>query len=178
MRYGIPEYRLPKRILDDEIRFMEELGVVIKTNTPIKSLKEVFDQDYKAVFLATGTWKSQQLNVPGEESPGVLKALDLLREVNSGAKVSLSGKAAVIGGGSVAIDAARMARRLGAREVHLLCLESDDLTCQDRMPAQDLEIEQAREEGVIIHPSLGVGAIRQRKRPGQRRGNRRVRIGL
>ncbi|MBI5584405.1 MAG: DUF4445 domain-containing protein [Deltaproteobacteria bacterium] len=159
LRYGIPEYRLPKRILDDEIRFVEELGVVIKTNTPINSLQEVFDQDYKAVFLATGTWKSQQLNVPGEESPGVLKALDLLREVNSGAQVSLSGKVAVIGGGSVAVDAARMAKRLGAGEVHLLCLESDDLTCKDRMPAQDLEIEQAREEGVIIHPSLGVGAI-------------------
>ncbi len=59
----------------------------------------------------------------------------------------------------MAIDAARMAGRLGAREVHLLCLESEDLTCRDRMPAQDLEIEQAREEGVIIHPSLGVGAI-------------------
>ena len=86
-------------------------------------------------------------------------ALDLLREVNSGAKVALSGKVAVVGGGSVAVDAARMAKRLGAREVHLICLESDDLTCQDRMPAQDLEIEQAREEGVIVHPSLGVGAI-------------------
>ncbi|RPH89784.1 MAG: DUF4445 domain-containing protein, partial [Desulfobacteraceae bacterium] len=159
MRYGIPEYRLPKRILDDEIRFIEELGVVINTDTPIKSLKDIFDQEYKAVFLATGTWKSQQLNVPGEESPGVMKALDLLREVNSGAQVSLSGNVAVVGGGSVAVDAARMAKRLGAQEVHLLCLESDDLACKDRMPAQDLEIEQAREEGVIIHPSLGVGAI-------------------
>jgi uncharacterized 2Fe-2S/4Fe-4S cluster protein (DUF4445 family)/thioredoxin reductase len=159
MRYGIPEYRLPKRILDDEIRTIEELGVVIKTGTPVKTLKEVFDQDYKAVFLATGTWKSQKLGVPGEDSPGVLVALDLLREVNSGAKVALSGKVAVVGGGSVAVDAARMAKRLGAREVHLICLESEDLTCRDRMPAQDLEIEQAREEGVIVHPSLGVGAI-------------------
>ncbi len=159
MRYGIPEYRLPKRILDDEVRYIEELGLEIRTNTPVKNLKDLFDQEYKAVFLATGTWKSQKLNVPGEESPGVMMALDLLREVNSGAKVELSGKVAVVGGGSVAVDAARMAKRLGAREVHLICLESDDLTCQDRMPAQDLEIDQAREEGVIVHPSLGVGAI-------------------
>ncbi|MFH0786895.1 MAG: ASKHA domain-containing protein [Pseudomonadota bacterium] len=159
MRYGIPEYRLPKSILDDEIRYIEELGVEIKTKTPIKTPEELFAQEYKAVFLATGTWKSQKLNVPGEESPNVLYALDLLREINSGKKMGLTGRVAVIGGGSVAVDAARVAKRLGAREVHLICLESSDLTCKDRMPAQDLEIEQAREEGVIIHPSLGVSAL-------------------
>jgi uncharacterized 2Fe-2S/4Fe-4S cluster protein (DUF4445 family)/NADPH-dependent glutamate synthase beta subunit-like oxidoreductase len=159
MRYGIPEYRLPKSILDDEIAYIEELGVEIKTKAQIKKLEELFQQDFKAVFLSTGTWKSRKLGVPGEESPDVLYALDLLREVNSGAEVGLRERVAVIGGGSVAVDAARVAQRLGSREVHLICLESNDLTCQDRMPAQDLEIEQAREEGVIIHPSLGVGAL-------------------
>jgi uncharacterized 2Fe-2S/4Fe-4S cluster protein (DUF4445 family)/NADPH-dependent glutamate synthase beta subunit-like oxidoreductase len=159
MRYGIPEYRLPKNILEDEIRLIEELGVSIKTNSPVSDLESLFSEGFKAVFLATGTWKSQSLNIAGEDHPQVLKALDLLKAVNSGEPRTLSGTVAVIGGGSVAIDAARTARRLGAREVHLICLESTDLTCQDRMPAQDLEIDQAQEEGVIIHPSLGISAI-------------------
>ncbi|MEE9419277.1 MAG: ASKHA domain-containing protein, partial [Desulfatiglandaceae bacterium] len=159
MRYGIPEYRLPRNILDNEISYIEELGVEIKTNRPVKSIEDIFDQGYKAIFLATGAWISQKLDIPDEEAEGVIYALDFLNKVNSGAKVEIGIKVAVIGGGSVAIDAARLSLRLGAEEVNLICLESTDLTCKDRMPAQDLEIEQAREEGVIIHPSLGVAKI-------------------
>jgi len=159
MRYGIPEYRLPKEVLDDEISYIEELGVEVKTNTPVKSAEALFSQGYKAVFVATGAWTSQKIGVPGEETEGVIYALDFLKNVNSGAKVKIGNKVAVIGGGSVAIDAARLSRRLGAREVHLICLESTDLTCKDRMPAQDLEIVQAGEEGVIIHPCLGIRKI-------------------
>ena len=159
LRYGIPEYRLPKSILEDEVHYLEDLGVEIKTNTAVKNVADIFNEGYQAIFLATGTWKSQKLNLPGEDSPDVINALDFLREVNSGEKVGLGGRVAVIGGGSVAVDAARLSKRLGAREIHLICLESTDLTCRDRMPAQDLEIEQARQEGIIIHPSLGVGKI-------------------
>ena len=159
MRYGIPEYRLPKEVLDDEIRYIEELGVEIKTNAPVRGVEALFNQGYKAVFVATGTWTSQKIVVPGEEAEGVIYALDFLRKVNSGEKVKLGNRIAVIGGGSVAIDAARFSRRLGAKEVHLICLESTDLTCKDRMPAQDLEIGQAGEEEVIIHPCLGIRKI-------------------
>ena len=159
MRYGIPEYRLPKHVLDDEINYIEELGVEIKTNTPVENLEDIFNQGYKAIFMSTGAWTSQTLNIPDEDAKGVIYALEFLKQVNSGETVALGEKVAVIGAGSVAIDAARLSLRLGAKEVNLICLESTDLTCKDRMPAQDMEIEQAQEEGVIIHPSLGVAKI-------------------
>ena len=164
LRYGIPEYRLPKGVLDNEIRYIEALGVEIKTNTPVKNVEDLFNQGYKTVFVATGSWTSQKIGVPGEEAEGVVYALDFLKNVNSGAKVKVGNRVAVIGGGSVAMDAARVSRRLGAKEVHLICLESTDLTCKDRMPAQDLEVEQAGKEGVIIHPCLGIRKVLTEKR--------------
>ena len=155
LRYGIPEYRLPKSILDREIDYIKETGVEIKTSTPVEDIGKLFEQGYKAVFLATGASASQKIGIPGEDSKGVIPALDFLKEVNSGARVIMGEKVLVIGGGSVAIDSARVVLRLGSREVHLVCLESRDLTSKDRMLAQDLEIEEAEEEGLIIHPSLG-----------------------
>ncbi len=159
MRYGIPEYRLPKAILDNEVSLVAELGVEIKANAPVKSLDDVFNQGYKAIFLATGAGASQKLNIAGEDAAGVVYALDFLKKVNSGEKVGPGRRVVVIGGGSVAIDAARTSLRLGAEEVHMVCLESRDLACRDRMLAQTLEIEEAEEEGVIIHPCLGVDKI-------------------
>ncbi len=159
MRYGIPEYRLPRQVLDDEISYIEEIGVEIKANTSVESIESIFNQGYKAIFVGTGARTSLKLDIPGEDAKGVIYALDFLKKVNSGEKVEFGEKVAVIGGGSVAIDAARLALRLGAKEVNLVCLESTDLTCTDRMPAQDLEIEQAGEEGVVVHPSLGVARI-------------------
>ncbi len=163
MRYGIPEYRLPRRGLDDEISYIQELGVEIKTSAPIRALADIFNQGYQAIFVATGARISQKLDIPGQDAEGVIYALDFLKKVNSGKKVGLGEKVAVIGGGSVAIDAARLSLRLGAGEVNLVCLESSDIISKDRMPAQDLEILQAREEGVIIHPSRGVTAILTQK---------------
>ena len=156
MRYGIPEYRLPERVLDHEIALIEESGVHIKTDAPVDRVDDLFKQGYRAAFLATGAWKSLGLNVPGEDAAGVVYALDLLRQVNSGERVDTGKKAVVIGGGSVAVDAARTALRLGAEDVHLVCLECLDLQSKDRMLASPEEIEEAREEGVFIHPSLGV----------------------
>jgi heterodisulfide reductase subunit A len=156
MRYGIPEYRLPKEILLNEISYLEELGVKIKTNSPIKKLDDLFGQKFKAIFLATGAWTSQKLDMPGEDAEGIIYAIDFLRQVNSGGKIDIGKRVVVIGGGSVAIDSARTASRIGAKEVHLVCLESRDLTCRDRMLAQDIEIQDAEREGVIIHSCLGL----------------------
>ena len=159
LRYGIPEYRLPKRVLDNEIRCIEESGVEIKTNAAVKTAEELFKQGYKAVFVATGSWASQKVGAPGEDAKGVLYAVDFLKATNSGEKMKIGNSVVVIGGGNVAIDSARLSRRLGAKEVHLICLESTDLTCKDRMPAQNVEIEQAEGEGVTIHPCMGVRTI-------------------
>lgn len=156
MRYSIPEYRLPKKVLDNEINYITELGVELKTDTPVKKLEDVFAQGYQAAFLATGAWQSLKLGVSGEDARGVIYALDFLKQVNSGAKVILGKRVVVIGGGSVAIDAARTSLRLGAKEVHLICLECRDIASKDRMLAQDIEIEEAEEEGVTIHPCLGI----------------------
>ena len=88
--------------------------------------------------------------------PNVSNALDYLSKINSGERIVLGRKVVVIGGGSVAIDAARTARRLGSEDVHLVCLETRDLKSKDRMPALDWEIAEAEEEGIIIHPSSGI----------------------
>jgi DMSO reductase iron-sulfur subunit len=157
LRYGIPEYRLPKKILDDEISYIEEIGVEIKTNSPVKKIEDVFSQGYKAAFIAGGAWQSLRAGVSGENAKGIIYALDFLRQVNSGQKITIGNKIVVIGGGSVAIDSARTSLRLGAKEVHLVCLECRDLTLNDSMLAQDREIEEAEEEGVTIHPNLGIG---------------------
>jgi NADPH-dependent glutamate synthase beta subunit-like oxidoreductase/Fe-S-cluster-containing hydrogenase component 2 len=159
LRYCIPEYRLPKDILDNEISYIEELGVEIKTGSQRKSLREIFSEGWQAVFVATGAWTSRKLGVSGEEAEGVLYALDFLKKANSDERTALGKNVVVVGGGSVAIDSARTALRLGAERVCLVCLESRDLTCRDRMLAEELEIEEAEEEGVKIHSCLGVRQI-------------------
>ncbi|MBW2202558.1 MAG: FAD-dependent oxidoreductase [Deltaproteobacteria bacterium] len=153
MAVGIPEYRLPRDILAAEIKVIEELGVEIKTGVTfgeditIDSLK---GDGYQAIFLATGLHLSRELNVEGEGFPGVLKGVDLLRDVALGNEVSLGKRVIVIGGGNVAIDVALSAQRKGAEEVTLVCLEK-----REEMPAWDYEIEEALEEGVTIVNSLG-----------------------
>jgi heterodisulfide reductase subunit A2 len=159
MRYGIPAYRLPRNILDNEINLIKEHGVEIITNRTVKSPEEITNLGFKAVFAATGAWSSLKLNLPGEDAKGISYALEFLKRVNSGTKVDIGKKVAVVGGGSVAVDSARVALRLGAGEVHLICLECRDLTSVDRMPAQNKEILEAEAEGVIIHPSQGIKAI-------------------
>lgn len=155
LRYGIPEFRLSRDIVDNEISYIEELGVDIKTNTPVENVEDIFNDGYKAIFLGTGCPTSLKLGIPNEDAKGVIYALDFLDQVSSGGSVSLGDRVAVIGGGAAAVDAARVCLRLGAKEVHLVCLESRDLECKDRMLAQAYEIEEAEKEGVIIHPSQG-----------------------
>lgn len=155
LRYGIPDFRLPRDVVENEISYIQELGVELKTNSPVNNLDDIFKQGYKAIFLGIGCPESLKLGVPNEDTDGVYYAMDFLEKLSSGISVSLGNRVAVIGGGNVAIDAARTCLRNGAKEVHVICLESKDLTCIDRMLAQDSEISEAEKEGVTIHPSLG-----------------------
>ncbi len=136
------------------------MGIQFETAVNMdSSLAANISADSDAIFVAGGTWRSLKLGVPGEDARGVYYALDYLKRINSGEKISLGKKVIVIGGGSVAIDAARTARRTGSDEVHVVCLETRDLASKDRMPALDQEILESEEEGIVIHPSLGVRGI-------------------
>ncbi len=158
--YSIPPYRLPKEVVRKEIEALREMGVVFEVGTNVDAqLAAKIQASFDAVFSACGAWGSLKLDVPGENAQGVHYALDYLKRINSGEKLALGNKVIVIGGGSVAVDAARTARRTGAAEVHLVCLETRDLTSKDRMLALDKEILQAEEEGIIIHPCLGIVRI-------------------
>jgi len=146
LRYGIPEYRLPAKVLDNEISYIQELGVEIKTNTPVTNFEDIFNQGYEAIFLGTGAWISQKMGIPNEDAKGVIHALDFLNKANSGAKVDLGQRVAVIGGGNAAVDAARVARRLGAKEVSIVYRRS-----RTEMPAVSTEVDEAEREGVKLH---------------------------
>jgi NADPH-dependent glutamate synthase beta subunit-like oxidoreductase/CO/xanthine dehydrogenase FAD-binding subunit len=159
--YSIPPFRLPKAVVRKQVQAFESMGIRFEVGAKIDGAADVtrIKADFDALFLAGGTWKSLKLNVRGEDAKGVLAALDYLTRVNSGERVFLGKKVIIVGGGSVAIDVARTARRLGSEEVHIVCLETRELASKDRMPALDGEIAEAEEEGVVIHPSLGIKEI-------------------
>jgi len=154
MRYGIPDYRLPRRVLDREIASIEGIGVEIVVNTRIESLETLFKDGFDAVLLALGTQDGQRLPTEGAESEGVLTGIDFLRKVNMGEVVPIGRQVVVLGGGSVALDCARIAKRLGAEHVHVAFAE-------DRMSmrADPDQVEQGEAEGVLIHPSKSVNRI-------------------
>lgn len=143
LRYGIPDYRLPKDVLDEEIGYIEELGVEIRTSYQVTSLQDLFAQEYRAVFVATGAWMSERLDLSDNGAKGIFQALDFLKRINSGEKVEVGKRVAVIGGGNAAVDAARAAKRSGAEEVLLLYRRS-----RIEMPAISSEVEEAEREGV------------------------------
>ncbi len=147
LRTGIPAYRLPKEILDEEIKYLTDLGVEIKTGVKVGVDVTVDSllKDNKAVFIGTGAPKGLKLGIENEDTPGVIQALDLLREVNLGNEFKLGQKVVVIGGGNVAIDASRVALRLGCKEVNILYRRS-----REEMPAYAYEVEEAEKEGVKI----------------------------
>jgi heterodisulfide reductase subunit A len=146
MRWGIPEFRLPRNIVDNEISYIEELGVEIKTNTCVTDLDDIFKQGYKAIYLAIGCPVNLRLGIPNEDTQGVINALNFLSQVNSGADVKLGNRVAVIGGGNAAVDVARVARRIGAEEVTIIYRRS-----KVEMPAMENEIEEAEKEGVEVN---------------------------
>jgi len=145
MRVGIPEYRLPREILDDEIAGIQRAGVEIKTNTRVESLDHLFKSGYDAVFLALGAHQGIKLGVEGEDAPEVLDCINFLQDVNLGKAVKLADKVVVIGGGNAAMDAARTAWRLGAKEVTVIYRRS-----RNEMPASAEEVDAALEEGANI----------------------------
>ncbi len=146
LRYGIPEYRLPKAVLDKEISLIEKTGVELKNNVKIgKDLQ--FDSiraDYDAVIVAAGAWKSSKMKVNGEWLPGIYGGIDFLREVSLGNKPEIGKNVAVCGGGNTAMDACRTAVRLGAENVYVIYRRT-----KDEMPADPQEILESEEEGVI-----------------------------
>ena len=193
LHLGIPEYRLPRDVLNAQIREILDLGPELRLNARLGrdfSLSDLRQQGYKAVLLAFGLHRSRDLQVPGNDLDGVVKGIDFLLNVNLGYRFDIGKRVVVIGGGNVAIDVARSALRqqqkltletlsnsllpdslspsemdvamkelmdvsraalrMGAREVHLICLES-----REEMPAFEEEIVEGQEEGLKIHPSLG-----------------------
>ena len=193
MHLGIPEYRLPRDVLQAQIREILELGPELRLNMRLGrdfSLQDLRTQGYQAVLLAFGLHRSRDLNLPGNDLDGVVKGIDFLLNVNLGYRFQVGKQVVVIGGGNVAIDVARSAMReqyknlaedgatpplpdqltssemdvamkefmdvsrqalrMGAREVHLVCLES-----RKEMPASEEEIDEGLLEGMKIHPSLG-----------------------
>lgn len=148
LRYGIPAYRLPHNILDGEIQKILDLGVELKTNIavgrdiPYEQVQSKFD----AIFVGIGAHKGKGLRLEGEDAPNVFSGVGFLNQVNSGHPVEIGGKVVVIGGGDTAIDAARVALRLGSKEVTILYRRT-----RNEMPAIEAEIVGAEEEGIVFH---------------------------
>lgn len=145
MRVGIPEYRLPRDILGREIEEIKKAGVEIRTNTRVDSLDALSQQGYSAIFLGLGAHGAMKLGIEGEDVPGVLDGVTFLRKANLGEKVDIGEKVAVVGGGNVAIDCARVSIRLGAKDVRIIYRRT-----RTEMPAAGEEIEEALHEGVKI----------------------------
>jgi NADH-quinone oxidoreductase subunit F len=143
---GIPDYRLPPEVLDYDIEMIRKLGVEIRTNTRIGTDIQLSDlqEQYGAVFVATGAHRGLKLGIEGEDSPRVIDAVDFLRAVNLGRPVEIGHRVAVIGGGDAAVDAARVARRLG-KDVKVLYRRT-----RGEMPAAREEIEELDREGIEL----------------------------
>lgn len=147
LRRCIPKYRLPNKLIDFDVMFITDLGVKIKTNTQIGEIlkiKKLFKEGYDAIFIATGAQKDKNYNIKGRDLQGVYNALEFLERANKKDVMTLN-KVSVIGGGNVAIDSARTARKLGAKEVTILYRRSEE-----EIPASPWEIKEAEKEGVKI----------------------------
>lgn len=154
--YGIPEFRLPKAIVHDEIEKLKQIGVTIETNTVVGkavSVDELFEEGFEAVFIGSGAGLPRFMNIKGENLNGVFSANEFLTRINlmkayredSSTPVHHGKNVAVVGGGNVAMDAARCAKRLGAENVYIVYRRS-----LDEMPARKEEVEHAMEEGIIF----------------------------
>jgi formate dehydrogenase major subunit len=149
LRYGIPEYRLPKKVLDSEIKWIIDLGVEVKTKTELGldfSINELISNEYDAVFLGVGAHKASKLGLEGEDRTyGVFRGIDLLREIQLSYVPELKGRIIIVGGGNTALDAARTALRCGAENVKIVYRRSIN-----EMPASKEEVLAAQKEGIEI----------------------------
>ncbi len=145
LRYGIPEYRLPKDVLDREIEMIKNLGVKIMTDKTlgIQIRLEDLHKDFDAVYLAIGSWRATPLQIEGENLPGVWSGIKFLEEVAKKTKINIGDQVVVIGGGNTAMDCARTALRMGAKSVKLIYRRS-----KEEIPAASYEVEEALREGV------------------------------
>jgi len=144
LTYGIPAYRLPGEVPSEEVQRIKDMGLAIRTSERIGSVDKLLESGFDTVLIAIGAHEGLPLNIPGEELNGVKQGIDFIKNFNSGAIESLSGKkVAVIGGGDVAIDAARCSVRLNAEKVYVIYRRSFD-----EMPAYGSEIDDAKKEGV------------------------------
>lgn len=150
MRYGMPAYRLPKEVLDRDIKNVTALGVEIRTNSPVDSLARLRQDGFDAVFVGAGAGEARSMGIPGEDLPGVMDCMAFLREKNEGDGEDLLGKTLlVVGGGNSAIDPVRLAirkgKKLGAARVILQYRRG-----RSEMPAHEWEVRAAEEEGVEL----------------------------
>ena len=171
MRYGIPEYRLPREVIQQEVDDILAEGVELRCNTRVDSVDELLAQGYQAVFLGIGSHKSNRLEIPGEDLPGVLKAVDFLRAVSLGEKVQVGPRVVVVGGGFTAVDAARTSLRLGAGQVDMVYRRS-----RVEMGAHPEEIADLEHEGGNLH--ILAGPVRVIERDGRAAGVEFVRMQL
>ena len=158
---AVPEFRLPRQVIEDEIKYIQNCGVEILYNSPIDAkhtFNDLLNEGYSAVFIAAGAQASKRIGIPGEEEDleGLYYGLEFLSQVRAGEKVPLSGKTVIIGGGNVAVDAARTALRSGAQDAHIFCLEP-----RDEMPAWEKDVDEAIDEGIVINPEASPSKITQ-----------------
>lgn len=152
LRYGIPSYKLEKDVIDAEIDVMREMGVDIKCNVTVGkdiTINQLREQGYKAFYVAIGCSAGKRPGIPNDEAEGTMTAIEYLKAANTG-NATFEGKVVVVGGGNVAIDAARVSMRNKASEVTMLCLES-----ANEMPASEEEVREANEDGVAIKNGWG-----------------------
>lgn len=153
LRYGVPSFKLEKEVLQAEIDVIEAMGVEIKTGVEVGrdvTLDELRAEGYRAFYIAIGCQGGRRAGIPGEDAEGVMSAVELLRLVGENESQEIKGKTVVVGGGNVAIDAARTSTRCGLGDVSMYCLET-----REEMPASEEEIKEAQEEGITIHCGWG-----------------------
>ncbi|UCD97578.1 MAG: FAD-dependent oxidoreductase [Chloroflexota bacterium] len=155
LRVGVPEYRLPTVIVNREVQEIIDLGIELRLNTRVENLDDLFEEGFDAVLIAVGAHKGKNLPIPGADHPANLTAVDFLRDVCLGNGPDLKGHhVLVLGGGNVALDAARTAVRLGAKQVDIACLES-----REAMLADEHEIFEAEEEGIRLFPGRAFNQV-------------------
>ncbi len=145
MRYGIPKYRLPREILDAEIDRIKNMGIKFEMNTRVDDVHLAMDEGFDAVFMAIGAQLSKRAYIPASEAARILDAIKVLHDVEDGNQPLLGRKVVVYGGGNTAMDVARTAKRLGAEEAVIVYRRT-----RDKAPANDLEITEALEEGILV----------------------------
>lgn len=153
LTYGIPSFKLEKDVIDAEIDVIKQMGVEIRCNTNVGediTIQQLRDQGYKAFYIAIGCQGGRLADIPGEGADGVTTAVELLHSATENESIKLPGKTVIVGGGNVAIDAAKVALRCDSSEVSMFCLESRDI-----MPASKQEIFEAEDEGITINCSWG-----------------------